>query len=423
MGNTAASVSLHVRIGIHTGLVVVGEMGTGEYREHMALGETPNLAARLQGLAAPDTVMISAATQRLIAGLFNCQDLGFQPEDTPQVKLGKLQHTLVRYRFPQADTLPLLAALLLAERMQEPALLLQAWHAQWATKLFAGDLPSARYYTEQGMAQYTPEQYSSHTFLYGAHDPGVCGLTVSAWVLWCLGYPDQALERSHAAMDLAQRLAHPESLVYALSFATAVHQFRGEVETFQEHVEAGITLSEEHGFALRAAMLDAAQGWVLVQRGYGKEGIAQMRQGLDVCRTTGTGVLQAWPLALLAEAYGKMGQVEEGLATLAEALEGIHRTGERWYEAELYRLKGTLTLQSKVPSLKSQVEEEAEACFHKAIEIARHQQAKSLELRAVMSLARLWQQQGKRDEARQMLAEIYGWFTEGFDTKDLQEPT
>jgi predicted ATPase len=126
-------------------------------------------------------------------------------------------------------------------------------------------------------------------------------------------------------------------------------------------------------------------------------------------------------LALLAEAHGKRGQIEEGLAVLTEALAVVSKLGEHNYEAELYRLKGTLTLQSEVRGPKSEVEREAEECFQKAIEIARQQSAKSLELRAVMSLSRLWQQQGKREEARQMLAEIYGWFTEGFDTADLQE--
>ena len=131
---------------------------------------------------------------------------------------------------------------------------------------------------------------------------------------------------------------------------------------------------------------------------------------------------QPYFLALLVEAYGKVGQVEEGLSVLAEALALVDRTGERNYEAELYRLKGMLTLkQSGVQSPESKVEREAEECFQKAIEIVRRQEAKSWELRAVMSLSRLWQQQGKKEEARQMLAEIYGWFTEGFDTKDLQE--
>jgi predicted ATPase len=152
----------------------------------------------------------------------------------------------------------------------------------------------------------------------------------------------------------------------------------------------------------------------------------------------GTGFLKSYYLALLAEAYGKAGQAEEGLVVLAEALAVVDKSGERFYEAELYRLKGQLTLQSRQVEGKSKAsrsrsavtspqplapstQAEAEACFHRAIKIARKQQAKSLELRAVMSLARLWQQQGKRKQARNLLAEVYGWFTEGFDTKDLQE--
>ena len=147
-----------------------------------------------------------------------------------------------------------------------------------------------------------------------------------------------------------------------------------------------------------------------------------MQEGLAAQRATGSEAVAPYFLALQAEIYGKMGQLEEGLAALAEASAMRQRTGEQWYEAELYRLKGTLTLQLfNVQGSKSQVEKEAEACFLKAIEIARRQSAKSLELRAVMSLSRLLQQQGKRGEARQLLAEIYGWFTKGFDTVDLQE--
>jgi predicted ATPase len=169
-----------------------------------------------------------------------------------------------------------------------------------------------------------------------------------------------------------------------------------------------------------------------------------MQQGLAAYQTTGAELQTSRRLALLAEAYGKAGRIEEGLNTLTEALSLVDKTGERYYEAEIYRLRGTLMHQSKTSQQQAegksktgqdeseatntqhltsspQAEAEAEACFHKAIDIARKQEAKSLELRAVMSLARLWQRQGKRDEARQMLAEIYGWFTEGFDTADLQE--
>jgi predicted ATPase len=164
---------------------------------------------------------------------------------------------------------------------------------------------------------------------------------------------------------------------------------------------------------------------VVAVQGQAEDGIKQIHQGLATTRATGAELNRPYHLALLAEAYGKAGQGEEGLPALAEALDLVNKTGERWYEAELHRLKGELTLaQSRVhrpPSTVHNPQSEAEECFRKAIEIARQQRAKLWELRAVMSLARLWQQQGKKDEARQQLAEIYGWFTEGFDTKDLQE--
>jgi predicted ATPase len=162
------------------------------------------------------------------------------------------------------------------------------------------------------------------------------------------------------------------------------------------------------------------RGWALAEQR--EEGIAQIRQGMAAYQAMGTELGQSYFLAYLAEAYRKGRQAEEGLSVLAEALAAVDRTGERVYEAELYRLKGELTLQqSSMQRLVSGVQKEAEECFWKAIEIARHQQAKSLELRASMSLARLWQQQGKHHAARNTLSEIYGWFTEGFDTKDLQE--
>jgi len=201
-----------------------------------------------------------------------------------------------------------------------------------------------------------------------------------------------------------------------------VRQFRGEAQAACEWVETNIALSTEHGFCILDDVGGSIlRGWTLVEQGQGDEGIKQMRQSLAAYRATGAEIIRPYNLALLVEGYRKVGRVEEGLTLLNEALIAVDTTGERMWEAELYRLKGELTLQAKAQSLRSQVEEEAEACFLKAIKIARQQQAKSLELRATMSLARLWRQQGKKDEAQQLVAEIYGWFTEGFDTKDLQE--
>jgi predicted ATPase len=167
------------------------------------------------------------------------------------------------------------------------------------------------------------------------------------------------------------------------------------------------------------------QGWALTEQDQREEGIAQLQQGLAAWRATGAELYRPYFLSLLAEAYGRSGQIDNGLATVAEALDLVNATGERFYEAEVYRIKGELLLTQEGVRLQAEglreKTEEAERCFHKAIEVAQQQHAKSLELRATMSLARLWQQQGKSAEARQMLADIYGWFTEGFDTKDLQE--
>jgi predicted ATPase len=200
-----------------------------------------------------------------------------------------------------------------------------------------------------------------------------------------------------------------------------------------------LVLSREQGFALWVAIGMILQGWALAEHGQGQAGIAQIRQGLAALRTTGTEMLRPYFLALLAEEYGGAGQAQEGLTVLAEAVGIGHSRQERWYEAELYRLKGELTLQqersgwrletrapspyasSLLPQVSRTVTQEAEGYFLTAIEIAHKQQAKSWELRATVSLSRLWQQQGKQQEAQTLLAEIYGWFTEGFDTRDLQE--
>ncbi|MBI3799390.1 MAG: hypothetical protein HY268_20790 [Deltaproteobacteria bacterium] len=265
-------------------------------------------------------------------------------------------------------------------------------------------------------------------------DHGVACLSEAAWVLWLLGYPDQALRRSDEMLTLAQELSHPFSFAYALFFASGLHQLRRETQAAHERAEAAITLSTEQGFPTWLANGMVLQGWALAEQGERGESIAQIREGLAAHQAMGEELLRPYFLALLAEAYGKAEQIEDGLTVLAEALVVLDKNGEHFYEAELYRLQGTLTLkqaevrgpQSGVPNTqhptpRTHAEAEAEAYFVKAIDLARQQQAKSWELRAVMSLSRLWQQQGKRGEARRMLAEIYSWFTEGFATADLQE--
>jgi predicted ATPase len=291
---------------------------------------------------------------------------------------------------------------------------LLAHQALGGTLYLVGELPPARAHLEQGLALYDSQEHRALAFHYGL-DLGVWCLSYVAWPLALLGYPDQALTRMHEALTLAQELAHPVSLAAALYYAALLHYARREGPAAQACAEAAIALSTEQGFALYVALGTNVRGWALSVQGRVEEGIAQMRQGRAALQAMGATLW--WPayLAWLAEAYDGMGQAPEGLTVLAEALTIAHNTGERFWEAELYRLKGELLLR------RASSTEEVEACFRQAIEIARHQQAKSLELRAATSLSRLWQQQGKRTEAHDLLAPIYGWFTEGFDTIDLQE--
>jgi predicted ATPase len=238
----------------------------------------------------------------------------------------------------------------------------------------------------------------------------------SALALWYLGYPDQALARNQEAVRLAEHSAHPYSRCFALSAVAIFHQSRREVHWTHDRAEAAINIAQEQGFPHWRAQGAILCGWTLAHQGQAQAGIAQIHQGLLTLRATGAEILQPYFLALLAEAQGTLGEPEAGLTAITEALTRVDTTGERWYEAELHRLKGALLLQQ---SLDNQAE--AESCFHKAIAIAQNQQAKSFELRTATSLARLWQQQGKRQEAYDLLAPIYHWFTEGFDTADLKD--
>jgi tetratricopeptide (TPR) repeat protein len=309
----------------------------------------------------------------------------------------------------------------LAQSAQDPALLIEAHTARGNTLSFLGELVPAREHLEQAIALYDPQQYRSHAFVFG-QDPGVHSLSFLTLVLWLLGYPDQARKRSSEAYALAQELSHPFSLAFGLVHVLYVHRFSLELKATQARAKELIALSTEHGFPITLAVAAAHQGWALAEEGQANDGIIEIRQAIDTWRATGSTLyFQPFLLAMLAEAYEKGGLPEEGLTVLVEALAIVNKTGERFWEAELYRLKGELALQSQVQGSRSTAQDEAEGCFRQAIYIARRQCAKSLELRAVMSLSRLWRQQGKAARARKVLTQIYGWFTEGFETGDLQE--
>jgi adenylate cyclase len=269
---------------------------------------------------------------------------------------------------------------------------------------------------------YDPERYHSHAFTYG-QDPGVHSLSYATLTLWLLGYPDQARKRSLEALALAQQLSHRFSVAFALIHVVHIHRFSREVNATAQRANELRILSTEHGFPIPLAFAVAHQGWALGQQGMAKEGIIQIHQAIEAWSATGaTLFFKPFLFAMLAEAYAKAGSPEEGLSMLTNALDAANTTGERFWEAELYRLQGELLLQqSGVRSRGTEYPTDAEGCFRRALTIARTQNAMSLELRATMSLARLLTSQGRRAEARTMLAEIYSWFTEGFDTADLKD--
>ena len=283
------------------------------------------------------------------------------------------------------------------------------------TREAKGHLELVRQHLEDGIARDTPAQPRTAVFRLG-RDLGVACRVNAAQTLWLLGYPEQALARLHEALALAHELSHPYSLGFVRVVAAWVSQFRRDVPAVHEHAEAAVALSNEQGFPQWAAYGMILRGWALAMQGQGEAGLVQLRQGLAAVVAMGSEIWRSLCLVLLAEAAGHIGQVEEGLGLLAEALTVLEATEQGDMLAEAYRLQGGLLLRQATPDTA-----QAEACFQQALAIARRQQAKSWELRAAMSLSRLWQQQGKRAEAYDLLVPIYGWFTEGFDTADLQE--
>jgi predicted ATPase len=414
--NTEASMHLRKSLELLQTLPDIPNRAQDELTIHLDLGV---VLIAMKGFAVPEVERVYNRAHVL------CQRIG-ETEHLFPVLWGLWAFYAVRSQLRIADEL---AAQLLsiARTRQDAALLIQAHYALGTTLFCLGELHSARNHLEQCSSLYNPQRHHSLAFIYGSFDTGIVSLCSTALSLWLLGYPDQALKKSKEALALAQVLGHPFSLATALLWTSWFHQFRREEHRAQQEAEAAIRLSTEHGYLQWLAMATMFRGWALVRQGECTEGMVQLQQALADYRMTGAEANLPQFLTFLAEGHWRMGRRKEALNTLADALAQINQTENRFYEAELHRLKGTFTIQSSRVSethqsqFRAQAETEAESCFHSAIEVARRQEAKSLELRAVTSLARLWQQQGKKEEARNVLAGIYDWFTEGFDTGDLKD--
>jgi class 3 adenylate cyclase/predicted ATPase len=299
-----------------------------------------------------------------------------------------------------------------AEERGDPALVLEAHHSLWPALFGMGEPASAREHLERGMALYDARQHRSYIALYGGHDPGVCSKIHAALALWTLGYPDQGLRSVQEGLQLAHQLSHPLSTVIAYCFTAWFHYLRGDLPSGMESAEAAVGLAKAQGFPVWGEYGNTLVRCFLLGEGRDAEALAEVHRKLQAVKRELWGWREVYALCLLAEGHAKAGQPERGLELLSEVMAEPHFEG--FYEPQLYRLKGELLGQAPGDP------REAEACFRRAIGVARSRQARSLELRAAAGLARLLTRTGRRDEAVQTLGPVYGWFTEGFETADLR---
>ena len=301
-----------------------------------------------------------------------------------------------------------------ARGQDDPGLMLQAHHAAWAVARTRGDFGAVWHHAEAGLSFYRRDAHCHHAHMYIGHDPGVCGYMYGALARLVSGYPDQAVGLLEQGLTLARDLAHPPTLVHALWFAAELRQVRREPEIVDELATALAPLASEHGSAVSVANATMLRGWARAGRGRIEEGLAELREGLAAWRATGSRLNFSSRLVPVADVYWMAGRAEDGLALIAEAAEAAERSGDRWFDAELHRLRGDLLL------LAGGAREEADASYQRAVAVAQGQGARLLELRAATCLARLWRDQGRRSEACGLLTPLYGWFAEGFDIQDLR---
>src|SRR5262245_24183855 len=379
------------------------ERARHELALQLALGE---LLRATKGTGSPDVGAVYTRAYTL------AQQVGETPQRM-RVLWGLSQFHLTQGQLATADALAQ-QLLELVQHQPDTGFAVEGHFVMGTMASYRGDFLAAQAHLEHScrLADTVP---SSTPLLRGGFVRGVTPRTSLARVLWPLGYADQARQRSRAALNLARRGQHIPTLAYAEYFVGLVCQCRRDVAATQAHADALLALAAVHGLALRAAQGHLLRGWALAMQGEAAAGVAHLRQAL-ASPDVGPEALRPYWLTTLAEAYGQAGQPQAGLQVLAEAVTLLATTEMRWWEAEVYRLQGELQLHLPSPEIP-----QTEAAFRRALEVARRQQAKALELRAACSLSRLWQQHGQWEAAHDLLAPLYAWFTEGLDTPDLQE--
>jgi predicted ATPase len=391
----------------------------------------------VKGFAAPEVERAYTRAWEL------CERVGEAPELFPSLLSlcgMQLARGKVRTAYELAEQL-----LRRAQSAHDPAGLIHGHVGLGSTSFWLGEFLRSKEHLETAITLYDPERLGTFAFRSGVADPKVCCLSYAALTLWHLGYPDRAVKTGSEAIVLGQSLSHPFSLAWAGFFVVVLRQLRREAPAAEQTAESVIPLCAEHGFTQFAPGAIVLREWARVEQGGHEEGTAELQEGLAAPRpdavrcglgprqppsltarvfglvgrdtdATGSKLMRPYFLCLLAEACGETGHLDDGLSALTKALAAADEDEDRHHEAEIHRLKGELLLKQNDSNAA-----EAQNCYERAIEVARKQNAKSLELRATMSLARLLAKQGQRDEARAMLADIYNWFTEGFDTADIKD--
>jgi predicted ATPase/DNA-binding winged helix-turn-helix (wHTH) protein len=304
----------------------------------------------------------------------------------------------------------------LGQRDRDEDFLIAAHSALAVSLCFLGELAAARMHAEQCCALYDPDRHSYLTALTG-YDQGVLCRTYLAQILWLSGYPDLALARMRQAFTLAEISLHPGSIALTRYHTAVIHQFRREANLVQSPAEKTMAIAAEHDFSTLLSLGTILHGWASARLGHEAEGVRQMREGLASFARTEARFYRPWNLALLGDTYAQAGDYPAALDVLDEALKLAESTGERMFEAELHRLKGEWLLRRGGVDAVA----EAEGCFRRSLAMAQGQGAKSWELRAATSMARLWRDQGRYQEARELLSSVHDWFGEGLDTPDLRD--
>ena len=393
---------------LNRGLELLAGLPDDQARQQLELELRTTLGGALiaaKGWAAAETGEAFARAREL------CRRMGDTPQLFP-VMLGQWTFHVNRGEIGGALAVGE-EMLCLARQRQDLAAQVMAHRALGPALLYLGKLDPARGHLERALALYDPAHHGSLAFRYAHLDPRVIGLNSLSWVLFALGYPEQALTRSHEALAYARELSHITTMSIGLYQAGCLRQFCRDHDGVLERADELISLATEQGQPQHLALGTMLRGWALAAGGDAAAGSGELRRGLAAYQATGGEQWLPYFLALLAEAQGP---AAEASGALDEALARAERTGERWFEAELYRRKG-----EALRGLASERHAEAEDCYRHALALARGQAARSWELRAATSLARLWRDQGRSGEACELLAPVYGRFTEGFDTPDLRE--